>query len=170
MLALSGGAPRARRFLDGFSPRFATVVLIRIAERLHARGWRRLAKVAGLVNFLLFGIEVASGLEIGPGLVIPHTHGTVLGAAEIGANATIFHQVTLGAKEADFQFDPATRPRIGDDVVLSVGAKILGPVRVGSGAVVGANAVVLDDVPENSLAIGVPARIIEKTSRSGLRT
>lgn len=162
LLKISGQPPRSRRFTDSFSPRFASVVLIRLAQRSFERGMPRLAKVLSLMNFLLFGIEVPTRLPIGPGLVLPHTQGTVLGARAIGSNVTIFHQVTLGAKVADFDFNPAQRPDVADGVTISVGAKILGPIRLGEGAVIGANAVVLEDVPPGAVAVGVPARVIER--------
>lgn len=157
---------RRRRFVDNFSPRFATVVLVRLAQGAFQRRWYGTAKLMSLLNFLLFGIEVPPRLSIGPGLVIPHSQGTVLGARVIGDNVTIFHQVTLGAREADFEFDPLLRPYVGDGVTLSVGSKVLGPVSIGNGAVIGANAVVLADVPSGSLAVGVPAHIVEKVPRA----
>jgi len=160
LLEVSRRPSRARRCLDSFSPRFASVVLIRVASSLHAAGWRRLARLPSLVNFVLFGIEVPASVTIGPGLVLPHTQGTVIGAAQVGRNVTVFHQVTLGAKAADFSFDRSQRPRIGDGVILSVGAKVLGPVHVGDGAVIGANAVVLHDVPAGATAVGIPARVM----------
>ena len=162
LLEFSQEQPRPRSWKHGFSPRFASVVLIRIAQRLHARGWRRLAKLFSFFNFVVFGIEVPARLEIGPGLVIPHTHGTIIGAAYVGSNVTIYQQVTLGAKLADFAFDPAKRPQVGDNVVITAGAKVLGPVRLGERAVVGANAVVLRDVPADCIAVGVPARIVAR--------
>jgi serine O-acetyltransferase len=160
LLEFSGQPVRPRRWRDGFSPRFASVALIRHAQRLHARGFRRLAKVASLVNFIIFGIEVPPRLAIGPGLVIPHTHGTIIGAGHVGCDVTIYQQVTLGAKLADFNFDLAKRPYICDRVIITAGAKILGPVRIGEDSIVGANAVVLCDVPPMSIAVGVPARIL----------
>jgi serine O-acetyltransferase len=163
LLEFSGQPLRPRRWRDGFSPRFASVALIRYAQRLHARGFRRLAKSASLVNFIIFGIEVPPRLAIGPGLVIPHTHGTIIGAGHVGRNVTIYQQVTLGAKLADFNFDLAQRPHICDRVIITAGAKILGPVRIGEGAVIGANAVVLCDVPPMSVAVGIPARILKRT-------
>jgi len=162
LLRFSGEQPRPRRWADGFSPRFASVVLVRIAQRLSARGWARLAKLVALVNFVVFGIEVPARLAIGPGLVLPHTQGTIIGAGRVGANVTIYQQVTLGAKLADFGFDPALRPQVEDNAVITAGAKILGPVRIGNGAIVGANAVVLQDVPDGCVAIGVPARILPR--------
>lgn len=156
------GTPhRKRSFGSYFSPRFAPVVLIRIAAALSVVGWGRCAKLFSFVNFFVFGIEVPAHLRIGSGLVIAHTQGTVLGAARIGQNLTLFHQVTLGAKNADYSYHLELRPTIGNDVTLSVGAKVLGPVEVGDGAVVGANAVVLNHVPAGMLAVGVPAKNID---------
>jgi serine O-acetyltransferase len=165
-LEFSGQGARPRRWRDGFSPRFASVALIRHAQRLHARGFCRLAKLISLANFIIFGIEVPPRLTIGPGLVIPHPHGTIIGAGHIGRDVTIYQQVTLGAKLADFNFDLAKRPYICDRVVITAGAKILGPVRIGEGAIVGANAVVLIDIPPMSVAVGVPARILDRTRES----
>jgi serine O-acetyltransferase len=165
-LQLLSGAPSRRRSWTGcLSPRFAPVWLLRVAQRLHAVGWRRSAKPFSLLNVLLFGLEVPARLEIGPGLVLTHTYGTVLGASRIGANATIYHQVTLGAIEADFSFDPSKRPVVEDEVTLTAGAKVLGPVHLGRGCTVGANAVVLQNVPPGALAVGVPARIIDQVAR-----
>ncbi len=152
--------PAARRWVHHFSPRFAPVSLVRHAHALHRRGWRRLAKLVQLFNFVVFGLEVPASLEIGDGLVIAHTQGTILGGASIGRNVTIFQQVTLGATAIDFGYDPALRPVVEDGVTIAAGAKVLGAVRLGRDCVVGANAVVLADVPAGSLAVGVPARIV----------
>ena len=159
---LSSECPRPRRWHSALNPRFAPIVLLRIAQSLYARGWRSTAKVFSLLNVVLFGLEVPARLPIGPGLIIPHTHGTVLGASTNGANVTIFQQVTLGATAADFKYDADTRPVVQDGVVLAAGAKVLGRVTLGTGCTVGANAVVLIDVPAGRLAVGVPARIVDK--------
>jgi len=159
---LSGRPPVPRRWTHHFSPRFAPVSLVRQAHALHRRGWPRLAKLVQLVNFVVFGLEVPATLEIGAGLVLPHTQGTVLGGASIGANVTIFHQVTLGASTLDVAYTLSLRPIVEDGATLSAGAKVLGPVRLGRGCVVGANAVVLADVPAGCLAVGVPARIVAR--------
>ena len=160
LAGLLGRADRRRRFGSNFSLRFAPVVLIRMSQSLAARGWVRIADVLRLLNMVLFGLEVPARLTIGPGLVMPHTQGTVLGAARIGSNVTIFHQVTLGASTADYQYDLRLRPVVEDDVTLSAGAKVLGGVTLGRGCTVGANAVVLQDVPAGCVAVGVPARVI----------
>jgi len=156
--ALAGSPARPRRFLHSFSSRFAPVVFIRLAQCLHSAGWSRLAKLSALFNFVLFGIEVPPRMPIGPGLVLMHTQGTVLGASSIGSDVTIYHQVTLGARYLDFAYLLSQRPVIEDNVVISAGAKVLGGLTLGRGCVVGANAVVLKDVPPEYLAVGVPAR------------
>lgn len=161
-LSGSPAAPRPRTSL--LSPRFAPVWLLRVAQALHSSGWTRSAKLFSLLNVLLFSFEVPARLAIGPGLVITHPYGTVLGAASIGADATIYQQVTLGATEADFAFDASTRPTVGDSVTITAGAKVLGALTLGDGCTVGANAVVLIDVPPHSLAVGVPARIVASKS------
>lgn len=158
------GYPNARRsWRSAFTPRFGHICLLRLAQVWHARGFRRLAKMPSLVNYLVFALEVPARLEIGGGLVIPHPQGVVLGAREIGRNALIFQQVTLGGRVADFEYVPDRRPRVGDGVTLSAGAKILGPLTIGDGAVVGANAVVLEDIPAGATAVGVPARVVGAT-------
>lgn len=154
--------PRKRKASDAWHPRFAPVVMLRCAHVLHKSGWRRTSKLFSLLNVIIFGMEVPANLVIGPGLLVTHTHGIVLGAASIGSNVTIYQQVTLGALEADFRFDPSLRPTVEDDVVLAAGAKVLGGVRVGKGSTVGANAVVLLDVPAQHIAVGVPARVQPK--------
>jgi serine O-acetyltransferase len=157
---LANKSPRKRRVQNLLSPRFLPVVLIRISHKLHNCGWRLLAKIPALINFTVFGIEVPPRLQIGPGLVIMHTYGTVLGARLIGANFTVYHQVTLGAKDIDFDYNPSKRPTIESNVIVCVGAKVLGGVTIGDDCIVGANAVVLQDVPPRSTAVGVPARIM----------
>jgi serine O-acetyltransferase len=129
-----------------------------LAQSLHDAGWKRFAKLPALVNFVLFGLEVPPRLPIGPGLVLTHTQGTILGAASIGTNVTLYQQVTLGARGMDFAYTLSLRPVLEDDVIVSAGAKVLGGLILGQGCVVGANAVVLSDVPPGYVAMGVPAR------------
>lgn len=150
-----------------FSPRFAPVALCRSAYSLEKSGFRVLARLASLLNFLLFGIEMAVGCEVGPGLCFAHTYGIVIGARKIGKNALIYHEVTIGAKEMDVRYTPEKRPLIGDNVVIGAGAKVLGGISVGDGAVIGANAVVTGDIPADSVAGGIPARIIKKRGEPG---
>jgi serine O-acetyltransferase len=166
--ALSLAPSGPRRLWHMCSPRFAPVSLVRAAQCLHLAGWTRLAKLPALANFVLFGLEVPPRMPIGPGLVIMHTHGTVLGAASVGANATIYQQVTLGARDMDFAYTFSLRPVVQDGVVISAGAKVLGSLTLGRGCVVGANAVVLKDVPPEHIAVGIPARnLLPKAARTG---
>lgn len=99
--------------------------------------------------------------EIGPGLFIQHGFATIVAARRVGANCWINQQVTIG-------FDrPDARPVLGDGVTVHAGAKVLGAITIGDGARIGANAVVLDDVPAGCTAVGVPARVLPPKDRRG---
>ena len=145
-----------------FSPRMLPVVFIRLAEFFAERRLGVVAKLFTMANVALFGLEASPQVQIGGGLFLPHTVGTVLGAERIGCNVTILQGVTLGTASPDNGFTAALRPVIGDHVLIGAGAKIIGRVSVGNYAKVGANAVVLQDVPPYALAVGVPARIIHQ--------
>jgi serine O-acetyltransferase len=119
-----------------------------------------IAKAVSLINFFLFGLEVGIRCEIGKGLFFPHTSGIVIGAFSIGNNATIYQGVTIGARELDFSYLESSRPLIGNDVTISTGAVILGPIQIGDRVVIGANAVVLASIPAGVLAVGAPARVV----------
>jgi len=114
---------------------------------------------------VMFGLEVSPRCEIGPGIFFPHTSGTVVGAPRIGSNVTIFHGVTLGAKELDQEFNPALRPTVGNNVVLGTGCKVLGGISVGDNVTVGANSVVVKSIRPNRTVAGIPAREITSTAR-----
>lgn len=148
-------------------PRFLPVLLLRLSWYCHQRVWTRpISSILSLLNVVLFGLEATAKCTIGPGLFLPHTSGTVIGAIRIGAHATIFQGVTLGAKFADLKFDPQTRPMIGNHVLIGAGAKVLGGIQIGDHAIIAANSLVIDPVPENALAIGVPA-LIKKKENNG---
>ena len=140
------------------------VTILRIAEFLYWHRLSVLAKIFSMLNVVLFGIEVSPKVNIGGGLFLPHTVGTVIGAERIGKNVTIMQGVTLGAKEPDLEFATSTRPIIGDHVLIGAGAKVIGRVMVGDYAKIGANAVVVHDVPAHAVAVGVPARVIKNTA------
>lgn len=145
-----------------FSPRFMPVVIFRLSHWLYQCKLSPIAKLLSLMNFVLFGLEIAVKCEIGEGLYFPHTQGTVIGANKIGINATIYHNVTLGAREIDLGYAESSRPTVGDNVIIGAGAKVLGAVYLGSHSRVGANAVVLDNVSEGTTVVGIPARTIIK--------
>ena len=139
--------------------RMAPVVLLRLSEFFHQRRLGVLSKLFSMLNVVIFGIEVSPKVSIGGGLFLPHTLGTVLGASQIGENCTIMQGVTLGASDTDLCFTVSERPVIGSNVLIGAGAKVIGGVTVGDHARIGANAVVLQDVPAYALAVGVPALI-----------
>jgi serine O-acetyltransferase len=95
--------------------------------------------------------------DVGPGLVIRHGFNTILSADRIGANCFVHHEVTIGWDE-----EGTRAPRLGDDVYIGTGAKVLGPITVGNGARVGANAVVVSDVPDGATVVGVPATVVRR--------
>ena len=108
------------------------------------------------------GIDLPRGVRIGPGLRIWHFGGIVIHAeAVIGRNCTLRHEVTIGTRHGEHDV-----PVLGDDVDIGAVRKILGKIRIGSRVSIGANAVVLDDVPDDHLAVGVPARILPKRKAS----
>jgi serine O-acetyltransferase len=150
-----------------FNPRLLPVVFLRVSAFFYRHHLGPLAKLFTLLNVLLFGIEVSPRIKIGGGLFLPHTVGTVIGAESIGQNVTIMHGVTLGARELDFHFTAFSRPVIGNNVFIGAGAKVVGSVTIGDNAKIGANAVVLQDVPAYALAVGVPAKILGKLAVEG---
>ena len=117
--------------------------------------WSRFVSQVGR---FLTGIEIHPGAQIGKNLFIDHGMGVVIGeTAVVGDNCTIYHQVTLGGTGKE---KGKRHPTLGDGVLVSTGAKVLGPITIGNGAKIGANAVVLADVPENATAVGIPAKVI----------
>lgn len=109
---------------------------------------------------LCFASDVDTQARIGPGLYTPHPFGIVIGAGvRIGKNVAILQRVTLGRAGLDHVY-----PVIGDSVEIGAGAAILGAIRIGDGARIGANSVVLKDVPAGAVAVGAPARVIERAS------
>lgn len=106
------------------------------------------------------GIEIHPGAKIGKGLLIDHGMGVVIGeTTEIGDNCTIYQGVTLGGTGKD---KGKRHPTLGNNVLVGAGAKVLGPIKIGDNAKIAANAVVLQEVPPNSTAVGVPARVVKR--------
>jgi serine O-acetyltransferase len=106
-----------------------------------------------------YGLEIQIGADIGGGLYIAHPIGTVISPNKIGTNCTIIASVTIGMRN-EWSF-----PTIGDDVFIGAGARVLGGLTLGDGSVVGANAVVIDDVQAGATVVGVPARVIRLHGR-----
>jgi serine O-acetyltransferase len=134
-------------------PRCEAVVLYRLAQPLARRGWHLPAHVLQGRAIRRSGADISPLADIGPGLLIMHSVGIVIGPEVcVGKDLTIYQNVTLGDGSRPGQ------PILGDSVTLGVGAAILGPVQLGSGAHVGANAVVTKDVPARCVAVGIPAQ------------
>lgn len=109
----------------------------------------------------LTGIEIHPGATIGPGFFIDHGMGIVIGeTAEVGADVTLYHGVTLGGTSSN---KGKRHPTIGDRVVIGAGAKVLGAITIGSDSRIGANAVVVKSVPPNSVVVGVPGQIVKRS-------
>ncbi len=118
-----------------------------------------IARIISTLNRFLTGVEIHPGAYIGKGVVIDHGTGVVIGeTAQVGDNCLIYHGVTLGG--TGNESGTKRHATICDNVMVAAGAKVLGNIKVGAGAKIGANAVVLNDVPENATAVGIPARII----------
>ena len=108
----------------------------------------------------LTGIEIHPGAKIGSDVFIDHGAGVVIGeTAEIGNNVTLYTGVVLGGVSLEHK---KRHPTVGNDVVIGTGAKLLGPIKIGDNVRIGANSVVVNDVPPNSVVVGVPGKIISK--------
>ena len=137
----------------------------RITHWLWTRGWRLPARWLSQMVRGMTGIEIHPGATLGPGLFIDHGMGVVIGeTAEIGAEVTLYHGVTLGGTSLN---KGKRHPTIGDRVVVGAGAKILGAITVGADSRIGANAVVVKPVPANSVVVGVPGQVVVRTQRPG---
>lgn len=141
-------------------PGFHAVFFHRLAHWFYELQWFFIARFISQFNRFFTGIEIHPGATIGRGLFIDHGMGVVIGeTAEIGDNCTIYHGVTLGGTGKD---KGKRHPTIGNNVLLSAGAKILGPFKVGDNSRIGANSVVLHEVEPNTTVVGVPGRDIKR--------
>lgn len=157
-------AARSRLEVALCYPSVHALVFYRLARGLRGRGLRTIARWMSQVARFMTGIEIHPGAKIGHRLFIDHGMGVVIGeTAEIGDNVTLYHGVTLGgtmpAVNSGAQANTKRHPTLGDDVIVGSGAQILGPITVARGARVGANAVVVHDVPEGATVVGIPARV-----------
>ena len=152
--------PAARSRLEIFLlyPGVHAVIYHRIAHFCYCHHMKFLARLVSQWSRHWTGIEIHPGAKIGRRLVIDHGMGIVIGeTAEVGDDCLIYHGVTLGGTGKDHG---KRHPTIGNNVLISTGAKVLGPFRVGDNARIAANAVVLSEVPENATAVGIPAQIV----------
>ena len=144
-------------------PGVKAVFFHRIANFFSLAKFDLIARIISQFSRFLTGIEIHPGAKIGKNLFIDHGMGVVIGeTSDIGDNVTIYHMATLGgiapSINSNGQRNIKRHPTIEDDVVIGSGAQVLGPVRVGRCAKIGANAVITKDVPEKAVMVGIPAR------------
>ncbi|HEY2253171.1 MAG TPA: serine acetyltransferase [Planctomycetaceae bacterium] len=140
----------------------AGMILYRLMQ--WSQKWRMLPleMLFNKLNGVCCSCIIGRGAEFGPGFVLIHSQGVVInGQVRGGSNVFIEHQVTIGA-------DRRQSPLLGNDVFIGAGAKIIGAVTIGDGARVGANAVVVQDVPAGATVVGIPARVVRQRETSGI--
>ncbi len=138
---------------------FHALVMYRFAHFMYIHNYKLVARMVSQFAKFLTGIEIHPGAKIGSGIFIDHGEGVVIGeTAEIGNNVVIYQGVTLGGTGKD---KGKRHPTIEDNVMISAGAKILGPFTVGKNAKIGAGSIVLNEVPANATVVGVPGRVVK---------
>lgn len=156
--------PAARNYWEVLTcyPGLHALWLHKVAHWLWHHRLRWFGRATSHIGRILTGIEIHPGACIGRRVFIDHGMGVVIGeTAEVGDDVTLYHGVTLGGTSWN---KGKRHPTLGNGVVIGAGAKILGPISVGNGAKIGANAVVVKDVPANAVVVGVPGRIVENVS------
>ena len=145
-------------------PSYKAVRSYRRAHWFYERGHFFIARWISQRSRHKTGIEIHPGAKIGKGLFIDHGAGVVIGeTTEIGDNCTLYQNVTLGGTGKDVG---KRHPTLGNNVLVGSGARVLGPFKIGDNSKIAANAVVLEEVPPNCTAVGVPARVVK---RDGVR-
>ena len=152
--------PAARSKLEIFLlyPGVHAIIFHRVSHWLYRHKLFFLARLNSQIARHLTGIEIHQGAQMDRRFVIDHGMGIVIGeTTEIGDDCLIYHGVTLGGTGKDHG---KRHPTLGNNVMVSAGAKVLGPFKVGDGARIAANAVVLSEIPPQATAVGVPARVV----------
>ncbi|MGL5259162.1 MAG: serine O-acetyltransferase EpsC [Lachnospiraceae bacterium] len=145
-------------------PSFKVMIHYRIAHKLYLKEQYFLARWVSQRAVRKTGIEIHPGATIGRGLFIDHGHGVVIGeTAIIGDNCTLYQGVTLGGTGKEIG---KRHPTLGNNVMVSAGAKILGSFTIGDNSKIGAGSVVLEAVPPNSTVVGVPGRIVKRKNET----
>lgn len=138
---------------------FHAIVMYRFAHFLHVHNYKFLARVISQLTKFFTGIEIHPGAQIGHGVFIDHGEGVVVGETTvIGNNVVLYQGVTLGGTGKD---KGKRHPTIEDCVMISAGAKVLGPFTVGRNAKIGAGSIVLKEVPPNATVVGIPGRVVK---------
>jgi serine O-acetyltransferase len=145
-------------FTDGT----AAMIIYRLMQWSHRWRLTPLELVFNKLNAVCCNCIIGRGAEFGPGFVLIHSTGVVInGLVRGGSNVYLYHQVTLGANRRE-------APSIGNNVFIGAGAKVFGSIKIGDGARIGANAVVVHDIPPNTTAVGVPAKVVRVRSSEGV--
>lgn len=140
------------------TPGIHAIIFHRVAHSLYNRKHFFTARLISQISRFLTGIEIHPGAQIGRRFFIDHGMGIVIGeTAEIGDDVMLFHQVTLGGTGKD---KGKRHPTVENNVIISAGVKVLGPIVIGENSKIGANAVVLHDIPKNATAVGIPAKVV----------
>jgi serine O-acetyltransferase len=155
-------------------PGVKAVFFHNISHFFYVAGFDLIARIISQATRFFTGIEIHPGAKIGKNLFIDHGMGVVIGeTSEIGSNVTIYHAVTLGgispSINSNDQRNEKRHPTIGNDVVIGSGAQIIGPVKIGNSSRIAANAVVVNDVPENSTMVGIPAKAVKVGNKGNFR-
>ncbi|MDC0628744.1 serine O-acetyltransferase [Pelagibacteraceae bacterium] len=155
-------------------PGVKAVFFHKIANFFYIAGFDLVARIISQTIRFFTGIEIHPGAKIGKNLFIDHGMGVVIGeTSEIGDNVTIYHAVTLGgispSIDSENQRNSKRHPTIGNDAVIGSGAQIIGPVKVGNCARIAANAVVVNDVPENATMVGIPAKVVKVGNKGNFK-
>jgi serine O-acetyltransferase len=155
-------------------PGVKAVFFYRIANFFYLAKFDLISRIISQTIRFFTGIEIHPGATIGKNLFIDHGMGVVIGETSIiGNNVTIYHAVTLGgiapSIDTDLQRNEKRHPTIGNDVVIGSGAQIIGPVEIGNCARIAANAVVVNNVDENTTMVGVPAKAIRVGNKGKFR-
>ena len=145
-------------------PSFKAIIYYRIAHKLYVKKHYFLARWISQKGAHKTGIEIHPGAQIGKGLFIDHGHGVIIGeTAIIGDNVTLYQGVTLGGTGKEHG---KRHPTLGNNVMVSAGAKVLGSFTIGENSKIGAGSVVLEEVPPNSTVVGVPGRVVKRNNVS----
>jgi serine O-acetyltransferase len=157
--------PAARSYLEIITtyPGVHAILFHRLAHFFWRIKLYWVARVTSYLSRIITGIEIHPGAIIGRRFFIDHGMGVVIGeTAIIGDDCTVYHGVTLGGTSWK---QGKRHPTLEDKVVIGAGAKILGPITIGSGAKIGSNAVVVKDIPKNATAVGIPARLVDDSAQ-----
>jgi len=158
---LANRTARVKRwFFIAFAESWLAILLFRLKQKLRRAHVPALPVACDVLSRALFGVSIGNAVEIGPGLMITHGNVVIDGRTRIGKHCQINPWVTIGLSNSRRYGFSADGPAIGDEVHIGTGAKILGPVRIGDHARIGANAVVVHDVPANVTVVGAPARVV----------